>query len=51
MNDLYHLARAKSLESVIIAFFVAAVLFALGVYLVDPSIYTKTLMLASSPAG
>ena len=49
MNDLYHLARARRLESVIIAFFVASVLFALGVYIVDPSIYTKTLLLVPSP--
>ena len=49
MNDLYHLARARRLESVIIAFFVVSVLFALGVYIVDPSIYTKTLLLVPSP--
>jgi hypothetical protein len=49
MNDLHHLTRARRLESVIIAFFVASVLFALGVYIVDPSIYTKTLLLVPSP--
>ena len=50
MNDLYQKGIARRLETVIIAFFVLAVLFALAVYLVDPSIYTKTLLLEPSPA-
>src|SRR5438876_8837477 len=50
MNNLYQKGIARRLETVIIAFFVLAVLFALAVYLVDPSIYTKTLLLEPSPA-
>lgn len=50
MNDLHRLARARRLERSIITFFVAAALLAWGVYLVDPSIYTQTLLLAPTPA-
>jgi hypothetical protein len=50
MNNLYQKGRARRLETVIIAFFVLALLFALAVYLIDPSIYTKTLLLEPSSA-
>jgi hypothetical protein len=50
MNDLQLQGKTRRLDQAIIAFFVASVLFALGVYVVDPSIYTKTLLLEPSTA-
>lgn len=40
----------QNLERLLVAFFVIATLFLLVVYIAAPSIYTNTLLLASSPA-
>ena len=48
MNDLHQKLTVQRLSAVIIAFFVLAALSALAVYLADPTIYTKVLMLEST---
>jgi len=48
MNDLDQKLTVQRLSAVIIAFFVLAALSALAVYLADPTIYTKVLMLEST---
>ena len=48
MKDLHQKLRVQRLSAVIIAFFVLAVLSALVVYIADPTIYTKVLMLEST---
>ena len=48
MNDLHQKLTVQRLSAVIIAFFVLAVLSALVVYIADPTIYTKVLMLEST---
>ena len=50
MNDLHQKLTVQRLSAVIIAFFVLAALSALAVYLADPTIYTKVLMLESTTA-
>ena len=50
MNDLHQKLTVQRLSAVIIAFFVLAALSALVVYVVDPTIYTKVLMLESTTA-
>jgi hypothetical protein len=50
MNNMDQKVLARRLERVLIVFFVLAVLFALVVYIADPSIYAKTLSLAPFPA-
>jgi hypothetical protein len=50
MNNVDQKVRATALERVLLVFFVLAVLFALGVSIVDPSIYAKMLSLAPFPA-
>jgi len=49
MNDVDQKVIARRLQRVLIVFFVLAVLFALVVYIADPSIYVKTLSLAPFP--
>jgi hypothetical protein len=49
MNNVDQKVLARRLERVLIVFFVLAVLFALVVYIADPSIYAKTLSLAPFP--
>lgn len=48
MNDLSQKGSVRRLEMALIAFFVSAALSAWGVYVVDPSIYTKALLLEPS---
>ena len=48
MNDLHQKLTVQRLSAVIIAFFVLAALSALVVYVADPTIYTKVLMLEST---
>lgn len=48
LNDPYQKQAVQRLSAVLIAFFVLAALSVLVVYLVDPTIYTKVLMLAST---
>ena len=50
MNDLHQKLAVQRLSAVIIAFFVLAALSALAVYIADPIIYTKVLMLESTTA-
>ena len=50
MNDLHQKLTVQRLSAVIIAFFVLAALSALAVYIADPIIYTKVLMLESTTA-
>jgi hypothetical protein len=50
MHDIRQQVSVQRLEKVLIAFFVLATLFLLVVYVADPSIYTKTLLLKPSPA-
>lgn len=50
MNNVDQKVIARRLEIVLLVFFVLAVLFALGVYIADPSIYAKMLSLAPFPA-
>ena len=50
MNDLHQEAQYHRLAKVLIAFFVLAALSLMVVYVVDPSIYTKTLLLRSTQA-
>jgi hypothetical protein len=50
MNNLHQKLTVQRLSAVIIAFFVLAALSALAVYFVDPTIYTKVLMLESTTA-
>src|SRR5712692_6992736 len=49
MQTLHQKVIVQRLEKVLIAFFVLAVLFALVVYIVTPSIYTQVLSLGASP--
>jgi hypothetical protein len=49
MNGLYQKGSVRQLEITLIAFFVLATLSALGVYIADPSIYAKALLLEPSP--
>ena len=51
MNDLHQEALYHRLASVLIAFFVLAALSLMAVYVVDPSIYTKTLLLGPTQVG
>jgi hypothetical protein len=48
MNDLHQKLIVQRLSAVIIAFFVLAALSALVVYIADPTIYSKVLMLEST---
>ena len=48
MNDLHQKLTVQRLSAVLIAFFVLTALSALAVYLADPTIYTKVLMLEST---
>ena len=48
MNDLHQKLIVQKLSAVIIAFFVLAALSALVVYIADPTIYSKVLMLEST---
>src|SRR5205823_3244312 len=48
MNDLHQKLTVQRLAAVIIAFFVLAALSAMAVYIADPTIYTKVLMLEST---
>ncbi len=48
MNDLHQKLTVQRLSAVIIAFFVLAALSALVVYVADPTIYTKVLMLEAT---
>jgi hypothetical protein len=50
MYNLHRQVIVKRLEQVLITFFVLAALFLVVVYVADPSIYTKTLLLEPSPA-
>jgi hypothetical protein len=50
MNNAHHKRSIVRLETVIITFFVLAALSALAVYIADPTIYTKVLMLESTTA-
>src|SRR3989442_10232702 len=50
MNDLHQKLTVQRLSAVLIAFFVLAGLSALAVYFADPTIYTKVLMLESTPS-
>src|SRR5258707_13028248 len=50
MYDLHRQVIVKRLQQVLITFFVLAALFLVVVYVADPSIYTKTLLLEPSPA-
>ncbi len=50
MNDLHQKLAVRRLSAVIIAFFVLVALSALAVYIADPIIYTKVLMLESTTA-
>ncbi len=50
MNDLHQKLTVQRLSAVIIAFFVLAAVSVLAVYLADPTIYTKVLMLESTTA-
>lgn len=49
MNNLHQKGILPSLEKVLIAFFVLAALSLVVVYVADPSIYTKTLLLEPTP--
>jgi hypothetical protein len=48
-NNTYQHNLRQRLQRLLIAFFLLATLFLLVVYVADPSIYTNTLLLASSP--
>jgi hypothetical protein len=48
MKDLHQKQTVQRLSAVIIAFFVLAGLSALAVYIVDPTVYSKVLMLDST---
>src|SRR5947207_3579834 len=48
MNDLHQKLTVQRLSAVIIAFFVLAGLSALAVYIADPTVYAKVLMLEST---
>src|SRR5260221_14753162 len=50
MYDLHRQVIVKRLQQVLITFFMLAALFLVVVYVADPSIYTKTLLLEPSPA-
>jgi hypothetical protein len=50
MNDHYQKLTVQRLSAAIITFFVLAGLSALAVYFADPTIYTKVLMLESTPS-
>jgi predicted MFS family arabinose efflux permease len=50
MYDLHRQVIVKRLEQALITFFVLAALFLVAVFVADPSIYTKTLLLEPSPA-
>ncbi len=49
-NDTHPQTLRRQLQGLLIAFFVLATLFLLVVYVAAPSIYTNTLLLASSPS-
>ena len=49
-NDTQPQVITRRLERTLLAFFLLATLFAIGVYLVAPSIYTGLLMLPTSPS-
>jgi hypothetical protein len=51
MNDLHQKLTVQRLSTVLIAFFVFAALSALVVYVADPTIYTKVLMLEPTTAN
>jgi hypothetical protein len=51
MNDLHQKLTVQRLATVLIAFFVLAALSALVVYVADPTIYTKVLMLEPTTAN
>jgi hypothetical protein len=50
MNDLHQKLTVQRLSAALIAFFVLAGLSVLVVYFADPTVYTKVLMLESTPS-